>query len=112
MKREEQQGINELCECIMNFALEQIVQEEQITGRSKELVRLRNCQAWVIETADYYILRSYNTLVAIIEKDTGTLYDILRTTYGYTATSAQHIRKFLKDYGKGMWGCEDEYTAR
>ena len=63
--------------------------------------RLRSCTAQVLETPSFFILRSYNTVVAVIEKSTGTCYDILRAVYGYTATSAQHIAKFSNDYGTG-----------
>lgn len=61
--------------------------------------RLRSCNACVMETKNFYILQSYNTKVAAIDKATGVLYDFLRYVYGYTATSAQHIAKFAKDYG-------------
>lgn len=74
--------------------------------------RLRTCQAYVYETPGFYVLRSYNTVVAIIEKSTDTCYDFLRLVYGYTPTSAQHIRKFDKDYGHGKWGCKKCVTYR
>lgn len=70
--------------------------------------RLRNCTAWVYETTNYYFLRSYNTIVAFIDKTTDTCYDVLRLVYGYTSISAQHIAKFRHDYGQGKWGCEHE----
>lgn len=72
--------------------------------------RLRSCQAYVYETPSFYVLRSYNTVVAIIEKKTDTCYDFLRGVYGYTSTSAQHISKFDKDYGRGAWGCKERVT--
>lgn len=74
--------------------------------------RLRTCQAYVYETPSFYVLRSYNTVVAIIEKSTDTCYDFLRGVYGYTNTSAQHISKFDKDYGRGKWGCKERVTYR
>lgn len=61
--------------------------------------RLRTCQAWIYESENYYFLKSYNTIVAIIYKRTNTLYDCLRLVYGYTSTSAQHISKFAHDMG-------------
>lgn len=70
--------------------------------------RLRSCSAWVYETTNYYFLRSYNTIIACIDKTTDTCYDVLRMVYGYTSTSAQHIAKFRHDYGSGKWGCEHE----
>ena len=81
--------INRLCE-----AQEEFKQEKYYSFK-----RLRSCEAWVYETDNYYILRSYNTLVAIIDKRTKQLYDVLRYMYMYTATSAQHIAKFRQDYG-------------
>lgn len=74
--------------------------------------RLRTCQAYVYETPSFYVLRSYNTVVAIIEKSTDTCYDFLRGVYGYTSTSAQHISKFDKDYGSGAYGCKERVTYR
>ena len=64
--------------------------------------RLRHCSAWVgkVHSGFYSFtyLRSYNTIIAVIDDNTGEAVDILRTVYGYTATSAQHIAKFLQDY--------------
>lgn len=60
--------------------------------------RLNHCSAYVLETANYYVLRSYQTDIAIIDKRTGIMYDFLRFVYGYTATSAQHIAKFERLY--------------
>lgn len=78
----------------------------------KENKQLRSCTAWVYETADYYILQSYRTIIAVIDKRTDTCFDALRIVYGYTSTSSQHISKFKKDYGAGKWGCETVITAR
>lgn len=72
--------------------------------------RLRSCQAYVYETPSLYVLRSYNTIVAIIEKSTDTCYDFLRAVYGYTRTSAMQIIKFEKDYGRAMYGCTHNLT--
>ena len=63
-----------------------------------EWEQLRTCQAYVTETQNFYVLRSYNTIVACIRKDSLQSYDFLRMVFGYTATSAQHISKFFKDY--------------
>lgn len=61
--------------------------------------QLNHCQATVYETQRYILLRSYQTIVAGIDKETETCYDWLRLVYGYTATSAQHIRKFMRKFG-------------
>ena len=74
--------------------------------------RLRTCQAYVYETPSFYVLRSYNTVIAIIDKSSDICYDFLRGVYGYTNTSAQHISKFDKDYGRGTYGCKERVTYR
>lgn len=40
--------------------------------------RLRTCNAYVYETPSFYVLRSYNNVVAIIEKSTDTCYDFFK----------------------------------
>lgn len=60
--------------------------------------RLRTCSAIVYQTKGYTFLKSYDTIVAAIGDCDCTCYDFLRMVYGYTATSAQHIAKFRKDY--------------
>ena len=74
--------------------------------------RLRSCSARVYDTGTFYVLQSYNTIIAIIDQNTDTLYDFLRLVYGFTSTSAQHIAKFDHDYGAGKWGCSVRYTWR
>ena len=61
-------------------------------------VRLNHCQAWTQDFEGFTVLWSYKTAVAVYDKSTDTLYDILRGVYGYTATSAQHIAKFRHLY--------------
>ena len=60
--------------------------------------RLRYCTAWVYGDENFYILVSYSTPIAIIDKKQQIGYDFLRLIYGYTSTSAQHISKFFHDY--------------
>lgn len=60
--------------------------------------QLNKCQATVFDCGRYILLRSYQTIVAAIDKETETCYDWLRFVYGYTNTSAQHIRKFMDKY--------------
>lgn len=64
--------------------------------------KLRNCSATALEyrTSEgklVYLLKSYSTIVAMVDEE-GDGIDFLRYVYGYTATSAQHIRKFFDDY--------------
>lgn len=75
-----------------------------------KFTRLRSCSAEVCETENYYILRSYATFIAVIDKATCTCYDALRKVYGYTATSAQHIAKFATDYPSYGWKGKSRLT--
>ena len=112
MKKSEQLAINEQVLTLVN----DFNKTNNYTGNFK---RLRSCSAEVAPVIDaetgeliYYVLRSYRTIVAAIDVRTDTLYDFLRYVYGYTATSAQHIAKFDKDYGRGKWGCTNRVTYR
>ena len=108
MKKEMQKAINEKVLSVIDSFNNH---NELTTLRNCE--RLRTCSARVFETDRFYVLQSYNTIIALIDKETDTLYDFLRYVYGYTATSAQHINKFEKDYGNGKWGCAGGiYTYR
>ena len=105
MKKSEQEKINNYCIACIDEVNTEIMQQ----GGLKLWKRLRSCNADVAETENFYCLRSYNTLVAFIDKREDTLFDVLRFVYGFTATSAQHISKFKHDYGKGYYGCCHEY---
>ena len=74
--------------------------------------RLRTCSAWVYETKNYYILKSYDTFVACIHKESDTLFDSLRIVYGFTNTSCTHIRKFAVDYSKASYGTMRKMIGR
>lgn len=108
MRKQEQLRNNSLIEEVWNQAILEFNNEYDRLYP----VRLRTCKACVYETTNYYILQSYGTLVACIDKEKDTLVDVLRLVYGYTSTSAQHISKFNKDYCKGKWGCEGRVTWR
>ena len=69
-------------------------------NRSEE-TQFRRCKATVGKIGKYTYLRSYDTCVAFINDVTGEGYDMLRTEYGYTATSAKHISKFFDYYCVG-----------
>ena len=97
MKRAEQESINTMCVMAYETAMEEYGESHT------DWKRLRSCTADVCETENYYILRSYNTIVAVMDKAYDMLYDVLRLVYGYTATSAQHISKFDTDYSSGSW---------
>lgn len=78
------------------------IYDEFITGFHRTFPhywkQLRSCSADVGHTKNFLVLRSYATNVAFIDRRSGICYDILRAVYGYSATSAQHIRKFAEDY--------------
>lgn len=111
MKKSEQLTINAICNNEREKALYEL-EKEAASVNGVDVKRLRSCSAMVYTTTNYYILRSYNTIIAVIDKNTDTLFDFLRIVYGYTATSAQHITKFSHDYCSGSWGCRERYTAR
>ncbi len=73
--------------------------------------RLDYCQAWIADIGEYKVLKSYNTLIALIYKPTGTMYDVLRYVYGYTATSAKHVSKFRR-YSKECYTYYDVNSVR
>lgn len=68
-------------------------------GKQRYVGRLRSCNACVWETEHFYILQSYATMVAAIDKGNKVMFDFLRHVYGFTRTSSQHIAKFANDYG-------------
>ena len=91
MTKSQQKEINEQAYKIFDDAVVEL-------RRHHPIDRLRSCRAYVHDTPNFYVLQSYNTLIACIDKRTGILVDVLRTEYCYTATSAQHITKFASDY--------------
>ena len=107
MKKSEQLAINAQ---VLDFMRE--VPDLVTALNIHEWRQLRSCSAEVANVGCYLVLKSYNNVVAIIDKRTDTLYDFLRSVYGYTSASAQHISKFSKDYGMGKWGCAHYLTYR
>lgn len=107
MNKKVQEKINATCEMHYTRAINEMETSYENKGR------LRSCTAWVYETENYWILKSYNTIIAVTSKDTGVCYDVLRVVYGYTSTSAQHIAKFTHDYhtAEYMWGAP-KWVAR
>lgn len=96
------------CQVEINKKVEAIFEEISnldMHERDIEWERLRTCSAYVCKLKRFYILKSYSTIVAVIDTEDDICYDFLRKVYGYTATSAQHISKFQHDYGAGPWGC-------
>lgn len=73
-------------------------------ARENKGERLYCCTATIYKSGEYIVLKSYNTPIALFAVGTHNtvLYDFLRTEYGYTSTSSQHIckfRKWLKEKG-------------
>lgn len=103
MKKAEQREINEKVERAVKRYNEKIRHSDNMI-----LVgRLRKCNAVIYSTPDYIILKSYDTIIAFIDKYEMELYDFSRLVYGYTATTTQHIAKFARDYNID---CENRYT--
>ena len=97
MKKAEQEKINATI-------LSEIDKINAEIDESCEFVsRLRYCRAWIYETENYYILRSYSTNIAAIDRRTNTCYDFLRYVFDFTSTSCQHIAKFRHDYMRGAY---------
>lgn len=94
MTHHEQRKINKSVESACTAAFDGYVPNDVISRK-----RLRTCKAEVVETSRWFILWSYSTIVAAVDKETGIGYDFLRLVYGFSATSAQHIAKFFRDYG-------------
>ena len=92
MKKSERLKINDE---VLTALAESKIYDEHLINK----VRLNKCKAYVVETENYYLLFSYNTFVAFINKRENICYDILRLVHGYTNTSAQHIAKFRNAYG-------------
>lgn len=109
MKKSEQMAINEEVRNMVSLFAKTLANEGTGTAEAR---RLRSCSAEVYKVGTFWALRSYRTTIAIIDTETDTLYDFLRLVYGYTATSAQHISKFGKDYGHSKWGCSNIKTYR
>lgn len=95
MKKEKQEYINSICTYVYKKAMEEYESHNYINCG-----QLRSCSAEVLETENYFLLRSYNTIVGVMSKRTRELIDVLRFVYGYTAKSAQHITKFGNDYNE------------
>ena len=64
-------------------------------NNGKRRYKLYSCNAEIWECMGILALVSYGTPIAVYTRN-GSLYDCLRVVYGYTATSSQHISKFIK----------------
>lgn len=109
MKKKEQMKVNEMVSKKYDVARAELIKWQT---KNPYVARLRTCNAWVLETQNYYFLQSYNTIVAFIDKKDDVLYDVLRMVYGYTSTSAQHIAKFANDYSRIYLNGTVRYTWR
>ena len=93
-KQIEQEQINTSIKDLLNKYLPDYVYAQDTVNTAK----LFNCTAGIIYGDCGIWLRSYKTVIAFIPYDEKTCYDFLRYVYGYTATSAQHIRKFMRKF--------------
>lgn len=94
MLREQQIMHNEKC-----LAALKEIDAMQVEGSFRSWQRLNYSQAEF--SSNWYgitVLRSYNTIVAMYDDETGIGYNFSRYVYGYTATTTQHISKFFKKF--------------
>lgn len=114
VNKQEQEVINYLSKNLYEMAMNEACDEYGFTNPEICLnaKQFNTCNARIYETENFYILESYSTFVAVIEKATNIFADVLRMVYGYTSTSCHHIAKFRHAYGKEKWGCKIEYTYR
>ena len=73
-------------------------------NNGKKRCKLYSCNAWIWEFQGILVLVSYDTPIAVYVYNS-SFYDCLRVVYGYTATSSQHIAKFIK------WLDENNYPV-
>ena len=92
MKKQEQLSINRKIEIDLGKHYDTFYNTP--SDKMPPKTRLNHCQAWTQDFKQVTVLWSYKTAVAVYDKSTDTLYDVLRAVYGYTATSAKHIAKF------------------
>lgn len=86
---------------IKNYAVIEMLNDamnEFLLASDTNVKRLRSCTAEVHETEHYYLLKSWNTFIAVINKDSLVLFDALRYVYTFTRSSAYHVAKFKQDY--------------
>lgn len=84
-----------LCKSVYNH-LSQIIGERNF----KRVAPLTERNAYVFETKHFYYLMSFDTVVAVIEKEMKICIDFLFLIYGYTPLGSHyHIAKFCEDYG-------------
>lgn len=94
-------AINETCVRVNECALKELysVKPPYDTVSSH---RLYYCNAWVFETNNYFLLKSYDTFVAAIDKTSYITYDVLALVWGKSPTSRKQITRFSLNYGNGQ----------
>lgn len=115
MKAMTMKQYNQNLENITAKAIFNVAFNELDAMREYKYKRLRSCTAWLFETENFYLLKSYDTIIAAIDKRSNVCVDVLRDVNGYTSTSAKHISKFFSDYAFsiGKWRSDLKiYTYR
>lgn len=82
MKKAEQRAINNKVESALRYYNAKRIDSMGTMGQ------LNNCKAFMYDTPDYIILKSYRTIVAFIDKRDMALYDFSRYVYGYAHATA------------------------
>ena len=86
---------NEIVEHFYHTTFLEEIYTQKWAYKSKKLF---HCSADILtsDTSPYILLRSYATIIAVFDTQSGELFDFLRLVYGYTNTSTQHYHKFRK----------------
>lgn len=92
MKKAEQRAINNKVESALRRYNADRIDSMGAIGQ------LNSCKAFMYDTPDYIILKSYRAIVAFIDKRDMALYDFSRYVYGYAPITSQHIAKFARKY--------------
>ena len=106
MLKENQKAINGICR-----EREKAVSKELSSIDKIKWKQIDNCQAWYTETENYYILKSYETVIACISKNNSYCYNFMHYVFDFSclefgnryskrpgATSSNHVRRLCKIY--------------
>lgn len=99
MKKSEQERVNGCVLAAMEDSKREYDKLKRL-GLNEGWFRLNSCQAWYLSGLGHWVfLKSYRTIVAVLDTRYWVCYDFSRYVYGYTATTSYHIHKFAKKMG-------------
>lgn len=103
MKKETQLLANEIASNVFRAARTEMW-VQSTNGGNVICRRLNKCNAFVIETPNFYLLRSYQTFVGAIRKSDNTCVNYMHHEYDFKgnnctgATTTRQFYKFVKQY--------------